>query len=290
LGEHSIGAADAPRCLTDQLAYCDDHRLSIRQRVELFIQVCKGVQHAHQKGIIHRDLKPSNVLVADGVPKIIDFGIAKAIDATQPLGDATAVLTSHGVLGTPAYMSPEALSGDDLDTRTDVYSLGVMWHELLTGLRPHRTEDLPFAAVVRTVAETDAPLPRVLFHTVDKFARRKIAEVRSEDERSLENLLGGDLGWIALKATAREREERYGSAADLAADLERHLNDQTVIASPPSLQIAPRSSRAAIARPSLAGRSSCWRSSAASPAPRSACFARSGRGRRLRRCRDFSPT
>jgi serine/threonine protein kinase len=218
------------------LAYCDDHRLSIRQRVELFIQVCKGVQHAHQKGIIHRDLKPSNVLVADGVPKIIDFGIAKAIDASQPLGEATAVLTSHGVLGTPAYMSPEALSGDDLDTRTDVYSLGVMLYELLTGLRPHRTEDLPFAAVVRTVAEHDAPLPRVLYRTLDEFARRKIAEVRSEDERSLANLLGGDLGWIALKATAREREERYGSAADLAADLERHLNDQTVIASPPSLR------------------------------------------------------
>jgi eukaryotic-like serine/threonine-protein kinase len=218
------------------LAYCDDHRLSIRRRVELFIQVCKGVQHAHQKGIIHRDLKPSNVLVADGVPKIIDFGIAKAIDASQPLGDATAVLTSHGVLGTPAYMSPEALNGDDLDTRTDVYSLGVMLYELLTGLRPHRTEDLPFAAVVRTVAENDAPQPRALYRTVDEFARRKIAEVRSEDERSLANILGGDLGWIALKATAREREERYGSAADLAADLERHLNDQTVIASPPSLR------------------------------------------------------
>jgi eukaryotic-like serine/threonine-protein kinase len=218
------------------LAYCDDHRLSIRRRVELFIQVCKGVQHAHQKGIIHRDLKPSNVLVADGVPKIIDFGIAKAIDASQPLGDATAVLTSHGVLGTPAYMSPEALNGDDLDTRTDVYSLGVMLYELLTGLRPHRTEDLPFAAVVRTVTENDAPQPRALYRTVDEFARRKIAEVRSEDERSLANILGGDLGWIALKATAREREERYGSAADLAADLERHLNDQTVIASPPSLR------------------------------------------------------
>jgi serine/threonine protein kinase len=218
------------------LAYCDDHRLPIRQRVELFIQVCKGVQHAHQKGIIHRDLKPSNVLVADGVPKIIDFGIAKAIDASQPLGDATAVLTSQGVLGTPAYMSPEALCGDDLDTRTDVYSLGVMLYEMLTGLRPHRTEDLPFAAVVRTVAEHDAPLPRVLYHTLDEFARRKIAEVRSEDERSLTSILGGDLGWIALKATAREREERYGSAADLAADLERHLNDQTVIASPPSLR------------------------------------------------------
>jgi len=223
------------------LQYCDEHRLAIRARVELFIQVCKGVQHAHQKGIIHRDLKPSNVLVADAegraLPKIIDFGIAKAIDVDRPLGDdATAVLTSQGVLGTPAYMSPEALSGDDLDTRTDVYSLGVMLYELLTGLRPHRVEDLTFAAVVKTVAEHDAPLPRTLFRTLDAVGQRKIAELRGEDQHSLDSALGGDLGWIARMATAREREERYGSAADLASDLERHLNDQPVIASPPSLR------------------------------------------------------
>src|SRR5438874_11623390 len=166
------------------IEYCDRNRLTVRRRVELLIQICKGVQHAHQKGVIHRDLKPSNVLIADveghAVPKIIDFGIAKATD--RVVDDLTAIITSHGVVGTPAYMSPEALSGDDLDTRTDVYSLGAMLYELLTGLRPHRIEDLPFAAVVRTVAENDAPLPRVLFHTVDEFARRKIAEVRSEDE------------------------------------------------------------------------------------------------------------
>ena len=220
------------------VVYCDEHRLTIRQRVELLIQVCKGVQHAHQKGIIHRDLKPSNVLVADverrPVPKIIDFGIAKAVD--QPLGESTAVLTGVGVVGTPAYMSPEALSGDDLDTRTDVYSLGVMMYELLAGARPHRTDDLPLAAVIKAVAENDAPPPHTLFRTLDDATRRKIASARDQDERSLANVLARDLGWIARKATAREREERYGSAADLAADLNRFLDDQPVIASPPSLR------------------------------------------------------
>ncbi|MEK6372630.1 MAG: serine/threonine-protein kinase [Acidobacteriota bacterium] len=218
--------------------YCDERRLTIRQRVELFIQICKGVQHAHQKGVIHRDLKPSNVLVAEveghAVPKIIDFGIAKAID--QPFGDATAILTSHGVIGTPGYMSPEALSGDDLDTRTDVYSLGVMLYELLAGLKPHKVDDLPLAAVIRTVAENDTVLPRTLFRALGTEARVGIAGMRREEERSLAAALGGDLGWIARKSTAREREERYGSAADLESDLQRHLNDEPVVASPPSLR------------------------------------------------------
>lgn len=218
--------------------YCDEHRLSIRERVKLLLQICKGVQHAHQKGIIHRDLKPSNVLVAEvegrALPKIIDFGIAKAVD--QPLGESTAVLTGIGVVGTPAYMSPEALSGDDLDTRTDVYSLGVMMYELLTGARPHKTDDLPLAAVIKTVAENDAPPPHSLFRTLDDATRRKIAASREEDERSLANVLARDLGWIARKATAREREERYGSAADLAADLTRFLDDEPVLATPPSLR------------------------------------------------------
>jgi serine/threonine protein kinase len=219
-------------------AYCDEYQLTIRQRVELFIQICKGVQHAHQKGVIHRDLKPSNVLVAEvegcAVPKIIDFGIAKATDL--PFGDATAVVTSHGVIGTPAYMSPEALNGDDLDTRTDVYSLGVMLYELLAGLRPHNVDDLPLAAVIKTVAEHDTVLPRTLFRALDESARRDIAVHRSIEEDALTALLGGDLGWIARKATAREREERYGSAADLEADLQRHLDHLPVIASPPSLR------------------------------------------------------
>ncbi|MBV8547340.1 MAG: serine/threonine protein kinase [Acidobacteria bacterium] len=219
--------------------YCDEHRLSIRERIKLLLQVCKGVQHAHQKGIIHRDLKPSNVLVADvegrSLPKIIDFGIAKAIDDNF-LGESTAVLTGIGVVGTPAYMSPEALSGDDLDTRTDVYSLGVIMYELLTGARPHRVDDLPLAAVIRTVAEHDALPPHTLFRTMDGDTRQKTAAARNADERSLAHVLARDLGWIARKATAREREERYGSAADLAADLTRFLDDEPVLASPPSLR------------------------------------------------------
>jgi len=218
--------------------YCDEHRLTIRQRAELFIQICRGVQHAHQKGVIHRDLKPSNVLVAEiegrALPKIIDFGIAKAID--QPFGDTTAILTSHGVIGTPGYMSPEALSGDDIDTRTDVYSLGVMLYELLAGVKPHKVDDLPLAAVIKTVSENDAVLPRTLFRALEAPARAAIAERRGEEERSLAAAIGGDLGWIAQKATAREREERYGSAADLESDLQRHLNDEPVVASPPSLR------------------------------------------------------
>jgi non-specific serine/threonine protein kinase/serine/threonine-protein kinase len=218
--------------------YCDEHRLPIRERIKLLLQVCKGVQHAHQKGIIHRDLKPSNVLVAEAegrpLPKIIDFGIAKAVD--HPLGDSTAVLTGIGVVGTPAYMSPEALSGDDLDTRTDVYSLGVMMYELLTGARPHRVDDLPLAAVIKTVSEHDALPPHSLFRTMDDATRQKIAASRDEDAHSLANVLARDLGWIARKATAREREERYGSAADLAADLTRYLDDEPVLASPPSLR------------------------------------------------------
>jgi tetratricopeptide (TPR) repeat protein/predicted Ser/Thr protein kinase len=218
--------------------YCDEHRLTIRQRVELFIQICKGVQHAHQKGVIHRDLKPSNVLVAEiegrAVPKIIDFGIAKAID--QPFGDATAVLTSQGIIGTPGYMSPEALSGDDLDTRTDIYSLGVILYELLAGVKPHKVDDLPLAVVIRTVAENDTVLPRTLFRALGAEKRVAIAALRREEDRSLAAALGGDLGWIARKATAREREERYGAAADLESDLQRHLNDEPVVASPPSLR------------------------------------------------------
>jgi len=222
--------------------YCDESRLTVRQRAELFIQVCRGVQHAHQKGVIHRDLKPSNVLVAEiegrPMPKIIDFGIAKALPGVmdQPFSEATAILTSHGILGTPGYMSPEALSGDDIDTRTDVYSLGVILYELLAGVKPHTVDDLPLAAVIKTVSENDTVLPRTLFRALDEKTRSAIAEKRRDEDHSLAAALGGDLGWIALKATAREREERYGSAADLESDLQRYLNDEPVVASPPSLR------------------------------------------------------
>jgi len=172
---------------------------------------------------------------ADGheVLKLLDFGIAKAVD--QPLGDATAALTGQALMGTPAYMSPEALSGDDLDTRTDVYSLGVLLYELIAGVRPHAIDDMPLAAVIRTVSEQDAPPPLILFRSRNDETRRKIAAARHDDERAIAAVLGGDLGWIARKATARDREERYGSAADLAADLSRYLMHEPVLATPPSL-------------------------------------------------------
>jgi non-specific serine/threonine protein kinase/serine/threonine-protein kinase len=222
--------------------YCDANRITLRGRIELLIQICKGVQHAHQKGIIHRDLKPSNVLVAEGearpVPKIIDFGIAKAIH--EPMTDATAIMTGHAVIGTPGYMSPEALSGDDLDTRTDVYSLGVLTYELLAGARPHEVDHLPLAAVIKTVSEHDTPLPGALFRGLDETLRRKIAEQRGIDESALLAALGGDLTWIARRATAREREERYASVAELGADLQHHLDDQPVVASPPSIAYRAR--------------------------------------------------
>jgi len=211
--------------------YCDQHRLGIRKRIELFIEICRGVQHAHQKGIIHRDLKPANVLVdEEGVPKIIDFGISKAIDQHDH------GLTQQGAVGTPAYMSPEALSGSDLDTRSDVYSLGVMLYELLAGVLPHNIQDLPVGMVIKLVTENDSAAPRTLFRALEEGRRRKIANARGDDERSLLAKLSGDLEWIARKATARDREERYGSAADLASDLERHLADEPVSATPPSLR------------------------------------------------------
>ncbi|HUP62934.1 MAG TPA: serine/threonine-protein kinase [Thermoanaerobaculia bacterium] len=222
-------------------AYCDQHRLTIRERMEIFIDICKGVQHAHQKGLIHRDLKPSNVLVVDvegkPTPKVIDFGVAKALD--QPLTDAN-LRTRGAVIGTPGYMSPEALSGDDLDTRTDVYSLGVLLYEILTGTRPHKSDGIPFAMLMRSVAESDPLAPRALFRTLDAAAQATIADARRESAQSLERTLGGDLAWIALKAIGRERETRYASSGELAADVLRHLRDEPVVATPPSFTYSAR--------------------------------------------------
>jgi serine/threonine protein kinase/tetratricopeptide (TPR) repeat protein len=210
--------------------YCDEHRLGIRKRIELFIEICRGVQHAHQKGIIHRDLKPANILVdAGGVPKIIDFGIAKAIDQDREL-------TQQGAIGTPMYMSPEALTGSDLDTRSDVYSLGVMLYELLAGVLPHNIQDQPVGMIIKLVTEQESAAPRTLYRALPETRRREIAMARSDDERSLIPKLSGDLEWIARKAIARDREERYGSAADLASDLQRHLADEPVSATPPSIR------------------------------------------------------
>jgi serine/threonine-protein kinase len=219
--------------------YCERHRLTIRQRLELFVQVCEGVQHAHQKGIIHRDLKPTNVLVAevDGrpAPKIIDFGLAKAI--TQSLTEKSVHTVLGGWIGTPAYMSPEqAEITGDIDTRTDVYSLGVMLYRLLTGMSlfAGRTlEGAGFDDVRRVIREVVPPRPSARVSAAAGTAVA-VAEARQTEPRALVQRLKGDLDWIVMKAMAKEKEMRYGSAAELAADIERHLTSQPVVASPPS--------------------------------------------------------
>jgi non-specific serine/threonine protein kinase/serine/threonine-protein kinase len=223
-------------------AFCDRHRLSVVQRLELFTAVCDAVQHAHFKGILHRDLKPSNVLVAAApdtpTVKVIDFGIAKAIGAGLRLSDQT-MHTQQGLLiGTPEYMSPEQASGDgDVDTRADVYSLGVLLYELLGGSLPLDETTLrarPIDEVLRTIRESPTPAPSARFTRLAESARKNIAIHRSTDGPSLVRSLKGDLDWIVLKAVEKDRSRRYATPSDLAADIERHLNHQPVLARPPS--------------------------------------------------------
>ncbi len=220
--------------------YCDRHGLSTRERLALFVTLCEGVQHAHQKAIIHRDLKPSNVLVTlqDGrpVPKIIDFGIAKAL--AGPLTENTLQTELGAFMGTPEYMSPEqaGLSGQDIDTRTDVYSLGVMLYELLAGALPFDSKDLRRAGIVgiaRRIQEEEPPRPSERFDSLGERATETAASRRA-DPRSLRVQLRGDLDWIVMKAIEKDRARRYGSPAELAADVVRHLADQPVSAGPPS--------------------------------------------------------
>ncbi len=219
-------------------AYSDRRRLSIEERLSLFVQVCEGVQHAHQRGLIHRDLKPTNIMVSevDGrpVPKLIDFGIAKALD--RPLTDVTQ-LTEHGTVGTPAYMSPESLGLDgevDVDTRTDVYALGVILYELLAGVRPYDLIGANAAQIVQRMMSEEVPRPSVRVSALDEDERLAVAANRHQ-EHSLAQRLAGDLDWITARATARKRERRYGSATELAADIVRHLRHEPVEASPPSI-------------------------------------------------------
>jgi serine/threonine protein kinase len=223
--------------LTD---YCDQEHLPAAERLQLFIQVCHAVQHAHQKGVIHRDLKPSNILVTlhDGkpVPKIIDFGIAKAI--SQPLTDKTLFTRFEQMIGTPAYMSPEqaALSGLDVDTRSDIYSLGVLLYELLTGTTPVQRETLHQAAldeVRRMIRETEPPKPSTRLHTLGAKLT-EVAQHRHTEPLALQKLVRGDLDWIVMKALEKDRQRRYESAGVFALDIERHLNHEPVTACPPS--------------------------------------------------------
>jgi WD40 repeat protein/serine/threonine protein kinase len=221
--------------------YCDQAGLSTEKRLELFIQVCGAVQHAHQKGIIHRDLKPSNILVTvqDGVPvpKIIDFGIAKAV--TGRLSDMTYHTELHQFIGTPAYMSPEQadLGGLDIDTRTDIYSLGVLLYELLVGRPPFDSETLAkqsFDTICRTIREVEPPRPSTRLSTLASVDRRTIASARGTDLPKLRTQLRGDLDWIVLKAMEKDRTRRYETASTLAAEVRRYLNNEPVLAHAPS--------------------------------------------------------
>ena len=220
--------------------YCDSHRLNTAERLELFLAVCAGVQHAHQKGIIHRDLKPTNVLVTeeDGrpVPKIIDFGIAKA---TAHRSVEKSLFTQVGMLiGTPEYMSPEqaGLAEQDIDVRTDVYSLGVLLFELLVGALPFEPTELRRAGydeIRRRIREDEPSLPSARLSTLHGRSQ-ELADNRRTDTQSLLRSLRGDLDWITMRALEKDRDRRYATANELAADLKRHISDEPVMAGPPS--------------------------------------------------------
>ena len=222
--------------------YCNQHRLDVRQRLELFVQICKAVQHAHQKGIIHRDLKPSNILVkqieGQPVPKIIDFSLAKALESQQRLTDKTLMTEFGQIMGTIQYMSPEqaSLGTVDIDTRTDVYSLGVVLYQLLTGVTPIDQDTITKSGVLQVLSlirETDPPKPSRRLRSAEDDAQVICHNMQIAPEKLL-SILEGDLDWVVMHALEKDRSRRYDSANEFAEDIQRYLNGDAVDARPPS--------------------------------------------------------
>ena len=220
--------------------YCDQRRLDTRARLELFQKVCHAIQHAHQKSVVHRDLKPSNILVADvdakPLPKVIDFGVAKA--TTRKLTERTMHTSLGQMIGTPEYMSPEQaeMTQEDVDTRTDVYSLGVVLYELLVGALPFEGEQLRkggLADMLRILREEEPPRPSERLSSLGDRATTVSNSRRTESKR-LSSQIRGDLDWIVMRALEKDRNRRYGSPAEFAQDVQRHLDDQPVVAGPPT--------------------------------------------------------
>ncbi len=221
--------------------FCDTHKLDTKHRLQLFITICQAVQHAHQKGLIHRDIKPSNVMVemhdVTPVPKVIDFGVAKAIG--HQLTEKTLHSGFHQMVGTPLYMSPEQIgqSSIDIDTRSDIYSLGVLLYEILTGHTPFESEILRNAGydeMRRMIREVDPPRPSLRVSTLDAKALSTISDNRNVDARKLSHQLRGELDWIVMMALEKDRNRRYDTANEFADDVQRFLNDEAVHACPPS--------------------------------------------------------
>jgi non-specific serine/threonine protein kinase/serine/threonine-protein kinase len=225
-------------------AYCDNHRLNTRERLELLTQVCEGVQHAHQKAVIHRDLKPSNILVSeiDGkpMPRIIDFGVAKA--TSQKLTAETMYTRVGAIIGTPEYMSPEQASstGEDVDTRTDVYSLGIIFYQLLAGSPPIELRKIALEEFLRRLRQDEPPKPSTWITKGDPATSTEVARKRKTEPQALVRQLRGELDSIALKALEKERSRRYASASEFASDIKRYLKNEPVLAVPPSMSYRAR--------------------------------------------------